>query len=69
MQMQLVMSLETPLVTPEALTQAEPVAEPEPLPLPAPATATDYLPPADVAPKARGGLVGLIKQLLGATKK
>lgn len=67
MQMQLVMSLETPLVTPEALTQAESVAEPEPLPLPAPAT--DYLPPADVAPKARGGLVGLIKQLLGATKK
>ena len=67
MQMQLVMSLETPLVTPEALTQAEPVPEPESLPLPAPAT--DYLPPADVAPKARGGLVGLIKQLLGTTKK
>lgn len=59
MQMQLVMPLETPQVTPqerpEAVTQAEPVAV--------------QPPPVDAAPKPRVGLVGLIKQLLGATKK
>lgn len=59
MQMQLVMPLETPQVTPqerpEAVAQAEPVAV--------------QPPPVDAAPKPRVGLVGLIKQLLGATKK
>jgi pimeloyl-ACP methyl ester carboxylesterase len=65
MQMQLVMPLEAPQERPEAVTQADPVAEPLPVTVPA----TVPLHSVDVAPKARVGLVGLIKQLLGATKK
>jgi hypothetical protein len=63
MQMQLLMPLETPQEMPQltpqempqAVTQVEPVAV--------------QPPPVDAAPKPRIGLVGLIKQLLGATKK
>ena len=66
-QMQLVMPLETPQERPQAVTHAESVAEPLPETVPKPVDVQP--PPVDTVPKPRVGLVGLIKQLLGATKR
>jgi hypothetical protein len=70
-QMQLVMPLETPQVMPQqrpdAVKQAKLFAEPLSKTVPKPVAT--QLPPVDAAPKPRVGLVGLIKQLLGATKR
>jgi pimeloyl-ACP methyl ester carboxylesterase len=70
-QMQLVMPLETPQVMPQqrpdAVKQAKLFAQTVPKMVPKPVAT--QLPPADAAPKPRVGLVGLIKQLLGATKR
>jgi len=57
---QMRISLDTPAVTPQALP--EPVLEPEPVPHP-------QAVPAQPPVQPRVGLLGLIKQLLGATKK
>jgi pimeloyl-ACP methyl ester carboxylesterase len=74
-QMQLVMPLETPQVMPHVVPQQRPDAVKqaklfaEPLPKTVPKPVATQLPPVDAAPKPRVGLVGLIKQLLGATKR
>jgi pimeloyl-ACP methyl ester carboxylesterase len=57
---QMSIPLDTPAVTPQALP--EPVVEPEPVPQPQAA-------PAQPSVQPRVGLLGLIKQLLGAIKK
>jgi hypothetical protein len=58
-----------PLDTPEASTQAQPVAEvvaePEPVVFASASVSTAH----DEATQPRVGLLGLLKQLLGATKK
>jgi len=67
MQMQLLMPLETPQEMPQVMPELMPQERPKAAMQAEPVAVQP--PPVDAVPKPRVGLVGLIKQLLGATKK